>query len=690
MGEEFDHDNLNKIADAARDSRSLIDEMYSSISRFNKQVTSGAKIGKTLLNNFKGLAKEADNVSKSASTLATRTNAVNKALEKAKEIKAKQLSFERESEVFAKKAQTSSGRIKAEYLAQAQHLSDAAREAGVISQHYSDIAKEAAELDKSTQFFKGASTFMSSIPGLKAFAGPFQEAEKSAKQALLDGKTSQEAMQIGFSKMGPMIGKMFGLFLLKSLFTANDQIVEMQRNINISEKSAYKFRNNLSLAAANANNLRVTSEGMMKTNAALNEQLGYALQYDTDRLVVLTEILDAQVMSNEAAAQLSILSNNAGMSIDDALKSQEAAVNSVNQEYGARISLQGVLEASSKVSGQIKAQLGANPEAIARAVTQAKALGFELEQIANSGKQLLNFESSIEAELKAELLTGKQLNLEKARMAALTGDYETLTSEIANNVGDWSDFSKMNVLQQEALAESVGMTADELSNTLLKQGDIAAMMQEAKDTGDEQTLQQLTAISNSEKFAKSLEKVKTMFVDVMAVISPITHAVGFIADMFGSIPGMIGLGIVGLVKMIPILKALRASSMVSAVANIFASAFKMHPLAGIALSAAALGSLYAATKKAVTMDDGTISSKGMTVNHPKGTIQLNKDDSIIAGTNLGGGGGNNASIDYNKMANAMSNVQVKSETSFSRWKHKSPMSVNGDYNSNVTSFTNMT
>ena len=39
----------------------------------------------------------------------------------------------------------------------------------------------------------------------------------------------------------------------------------------------------------------------------------------------------------------------------------------------------------------------------------------ELEQVAKAGDALLNFEQSINAELEAELLTGKQLNLERAR-----------------------------------------------------------------------------------------------------------------------------------------------------------------------------------------------------------------------------------------------------------------------------------
>ena len=36
------------------------------------------------------------------------------------------------------------------------------------------------------------------------------------------------------------------------------------------------------------------------------------------------------------------------------------------------------------------------------------------------------------------------------------------------------------------------------------------------------------------------------------------------------------------------------------------------------------------------------------VSGPKGSIQLNKDDQVIAGTNLGGGGGNEKTIKYQK------------------------------------------
>ena len=130
----------------------------------------------------------------------------------------------------------------------------------------------------------------------------------------------------------------------------------------------------------------------------------------------------------------------------------------------------------------------------------------ELEQVAATSKAILDFESNIEAELEAELLTGKELNLERARLAALTGDYETLTEEINKNVGTFADFSKMNVLQQDALAKSLGMTSDQLSEQLLQKANLEELAQEARASGDEELAQQLERRSAEEKFQDAVLK----------------------------------------------------------------------------------------------------------------------------------------------------------------------------------------
>ena len=61
-------------------------------------------------------------------------------------------------------------------------------------------------------------------------------------------------------------------------------------------------------------------------------------------------------------------------------------------------------------------------ENIAMAAIQARKLGLNLSQTAKIADSLLDFESSIEKEMEASLLIGKQLNYNRARQLALEGD----------------------------------------------------------------------------------------------------------------------------------------------------------------------------------------------------------------------------------------------------------------------------
>lgn len=465
----------------------------------------------------------------------------------------------------------------------------------------------------------------------------------------------------------------FGL-LAKATLQANKSVTNIQKELGVGTLTATQYRLQIAGAAFSANDLRITTEGLIKANSTLNSSYQTAAIFNEDILKGATSILDAQVMSEGATSQLAGDAARLGMTFDQSLKTQENAVNAVNSQTGAQISLKAVLEASNKVSGQIRAQLGANPEAIARAVTHAKALGFELDQIASAGKSMLDFESSISAELEAELLTGKQLNLEKARLAALTGDYETLTSEIVNNVGDWNSFQDMNVLQQDAIAKSVGMTADQLANSLITEENRSQLLADAIASGDKQRVSELKALDTQEKFAKVMLQIKGLFIDIATIFSPIADLVGLIADGLGTWVGKLGAVITAFIIM-------RKLSIGTAITKLFSAASWAGPAAPIVGLASVLAMMGAVSQYSKKMDDGTISPEGLVVNSPKGSINLNKDDSIIAGTNLGGGG--------NTQPAPMTPIIVKSVTQFDSFSANNPNSSDGrltSYGNHETSF----
>ena len=65
--------------------------------------------------------------------------------------------------------------------------------------------------------------------------------------------------------------------------------------------------------------------------------------------------------------------------------------------------------------------------------------------------------------MEASLLLGRQINLDKARQLALSGDQEGVMKEILKAVGGEAEFNRMNVIQRKKLAESVGVNVEQLS-----------------------------------------------------------------------------------------------------------------------------------------------------------------------------------------------------------------------------------
>jgi hypothetical protein len=71
--------------------------------------------------------------------------------------------------------------------------------------------------------------------------------------------------------------------------------------------------------------------------------------------------------------------------------------------------------------------------------------------------------------MEAQLMLGKNINLSKAREAALAGDTETLTKEIGKQEAIFQAFRSGNVLQQQAAAKALGMSREELAGMVHQQ-----------------------------------------------------------------------------------------------------------------------------------------------------------------------------------------------------------------------------
>jgi hypothetical protein len=351
--------------------------------------------------------------------------------------------------------------------------------------------------------------------GLGEFSGPMKAGAEAARMAALEGGGFFKQMSAAGGAIKAMMGPLIAIGVIMAGFKFDKQITDLQKGMGISKSEAFGLKMEMSGAAAASGDMAINSERMLKTFSMLQSQLGIAANFSTEMTEDATVLSEKLGLSEKATANFAQSSLVVGKSIDEQYKSSLGIINSIQVQTGAMIPYKETLEKAGNITGQIRAQLGGSLEEITKAVGVAASLGMELEQVAKSGESMLNFQSSIEAELEAELLTGKELNLEKARLLALTGDYEGLAKEISKEAGNFTEFSKMNVLQQNALAKSLGMSSNEMSDMLMKEEMIGQTKESALAAGNEDLAKRIEARDLQQEMGDAVMKLKGVFVDLV-------------------------------------------------------------------------------------------------------------------------------------------------------------------------------
>jgi hypothetical protein len=474
-----------------------------------------------------------------------------------------------------------------------------------------------------------------------------------------------KAAEVGSSGFGAMKAGMAGLvdktriaqvalaYLIAAGFKADNQITKLAKSLSQTKNEAEITRESLAgMARASGDNF-ITTEKLVESTLKLGQQLGIASTFSGDLTKEFTTLTGKIGLSEEAAGGLAKLTIASGKNARTITNEALGTAQALQSQAGLQLDNKQILEETGKVSGQLLANFKGNPVEIAKAVTQTKLLGTTLEQTKKQSDALLDFRSSIEDQLSAQLITGEQLNLENARALALAGDQAGVAKELSSQGMNFSKFSRLNVLAQNDYAKALGLTSNELSDQLLKQQYYGKSVKEVAALEGEQVAQRLEAQSAQDKFNQAVEKLQDIFVSL--IDGPIGQLLDLLADILGFI-GKIG-QLIAKVIPAPLLKVLMGVGAGALVGGIPGA------VAGGVLAAGS--EVFNATNK-----DDMISGYGeRTLMTPQGSYALNNSDTVIAGTNLfrgndvysgpkgainlGGG-----EIDYDRLASSMSKVQM--------------------------------
>ena len=653
-------ESLKKMNQAAVEFESTVNAINEKLKSIAKQEKDVADIIKVATKNNSALQASANAVSKLRKEALTDTKKQQKLQEAQTKFSNLQAKSEAIQAVLKDRMKNASGE-ELENILQTQELtSDIQRSSQETADNFQEIADATEKVNKAAKGFDKMAMVLDSIPGVGPIvSGAFKNAAEAARNAAASGNNFFESLVKGGAELVTTKGIL--TLLTTTLFSADKRTTNLATNLQISKEEAREINKDFADISVNSGKAFMNSANLVEATIELSKNFGVANKLSSDLVKSQTFLTKQLGLSAEEASEIQKLNAETGKSAEQTEKEIADQVASLQKETGIALKLDDVFADVANTNEQLKASFGFNTKEIAKSVVKAKQLGLTIEQSARAAESLLDFEQSIQNELQAELLTGKNLNLEQARLLALQGKSTDAAAELVKQVGSVEEFTNMNVIQQRNLAAAVGMDANELIKTVRQKELLAELgakdlaqaaqteegRQKILDLGGEQLLQQVQQESAAAKFESAVIKIQE------AIGTMVEGPLGKFIDGFASVVSsagalkaiMVGIGALSLGRVIASLASMAAANAANATAALtFASAisFGIGIVAILGAVIAGLATMNSEADKAASKlkkkDDVMIGPDGGTiVSGPEGSIQLNQKDSIIAGTDLFGG-----------------------------------------------------
>lgn len=272
---------------------------------------------------------------------------------------------------------------------------------------------------------------------------------------------------------------------------AEQEASALKRNRELYDKILGVYQTIMSLAEGYDKLLSDTAKAQGTTKDEINNQykeiqkvntgLSTNLASNQEILAAVTAIRKEYALTGPQLAAIGKESANisrlTGLSVDEATKFQttlaevggtsvmaQEAMTAIASKAAeaAGVPIGTVMRDVASASGAVRTIFKGNTAELIKQAAEARKLGTSLDGMAKSAEALLNFESSIGAELKASALLGQNINFNESRRLAFAGDLLGAEKALQKEVERVGDLDKLNYNQRKALAEATGKDFGEL------------------------------------------------------------------------------------------------------------------------------------------------------------------------------------------------------------------------------------
>ena len=493
----------------------------------------------------------------------------------------------------------------------------------------------------------------------------------AVNQAQSTAKKGAESMAnaIGIGSIAPL-GIVMGIL---AMFNAQQEAIADE----FGAMGVTEFRDELAGASQEFTRMGLEGKEALSTAKSLSVEFGIGFEEATAMADSVGNIAKSTGMTTGEASKLVGMFTTIGGLTEKQATNLAKSAESLAVANGVAPGV--ILEDIAKNSEVFAKFSGSGADELARGAIQARKLGIELSDVASSMEGMLNFQDSLNNEIEASILLGRNVNLQKARELALSGDIEGFQKEILDVVGSQAEFDKMNILQKQALAKATGMGVEQLSKMVSKEKEAVTL---AGELG-KQDLDKLVPEETITATAELLGNLKAMGMELAESLGP---TIEFIVGAFTKVLGVFEKLKFVLPILITLFVAYKIAAMglavaktVEAIAGFFSAAakgseatagFGMPAMIGLAVGGVGLllSAMAAGAGIAASMAGDMYSpADGKTQISTKegGLFEMSPNDDILAGPGLAGAaaGGGNVVANVNTSRMEKETKELKSEIS---------------------------
>jgi hypothetical protein len=396
---------------------------------------------------------------------------------------------------------------------------------------------------------------------------------KDLAKLITEDKKHQELIEQTvrhFSSFNDKAAKLYNVYTnLKNPVTAVYQMIELSAERFIAlDNAAEAFRKTTGFLASQTSVVEATISRTSRDLATFGvtaENAGIAAQR------IAESFSSTALVTDEIVGHVALMEQNLGVAVEDSTSVMQnfmgigkMSADVANKTAGAAASLAKaagvpfakVMKDVATAGGEVLKLVRGSVDALVKGAVEARRLGLELKDVGAAADKFLDFQTSINNEMEASVLFGKDINFTRARELSYAGDLAGLAKEQSKILKEVGDFRKLDAFQVKALAESMGLSVDQLVKMNAKQEEMNELRRKNPDLAAqyEKDLDVLDKTNESleEKYKKEIRS-RQIASQQTKILNDINQIITQLAELFLPVVSIVMGILVGLIKISSVL-----------------------------------------------------------------------------------------------------------------------------------------